>query len=262
MLLTPAFSTGAESYGWNYERQLPAIGVPTCTLSLPDHGFGDLQHDAQYDVAAIRWMSAVSGRKVNLLGHQHGALDGLWAMKFWPDIAAKVHDFISFETPYHGTAVSSGICRPGGECPPSVWQITKGSRFLAALGRRPLPSGPIYTSIASLDDELIFPQPAASHLSGATNVILQHLCPGRVVDHFSVLSDAVAYDVVIDAIDHQGPVNLALLPGDACQQLLMPGTSATALASASSFLPRFAADLVLDAVPQEPKTVGYAKRRA
>lgn len=164
VLLTPAFSTDQQSFGWNYLRSLPAAGIPVCSLSLPDAGYGDLQISAQYVVHAVRTMAADSGRKVVMMGHQHGPLDELWALTFWPDLPALVSDFISLATPYNGTDSARNGCDDSKKCPPANRQIATGSRFLTALAARPLPVGPSYTSIFTRFDELIYPQPRASTL--------------------------------------------------------------------------------------------------
>jgi len=261
VLLTPAFSTGAESYGFSYQRQLPALGITTCTLSLPDDGYGDLQRAAEYDVRAIRAISAASGRKVVLIGHQHGALDGLWALKFWPDLPAKVSDFIAMATPFNGTTSAAQLCRSTRLCPPSYWQISAGSRFLAALSG-PLPVGPAYTSITSLYDELIVPQPSASHLAGARNVVLQDLCPGRPIEHFTILADNLTYLLVLDALGHPGPADPARVLGNVCRQsLYLPGVFSpqSGLGVVQGLL-GFVTGLLAhlgDSVPAEPRLKPY-----
>ncbi|MCZ4498448.1 MAG: lipase [Marmoricola sp.] len=225
VLLTPAFSTGTESYGFGYQRQLPAIGITTCTLTLPDDGYGDLQYAAEYDVAAVRKISAASGRKVVLIGHQHGALDGLWALKFWPDLRTRVSDFVALATPFNGTTSAAQLCRSTRLCPASYWQISARSTFLAALSGS-LPPGPSYTSIASRYDELIVPQPSASRLAGARNVVLQDVCPGRPVEHFTILADNVTYLLVLDALTHPGAADPSRLPAGACTgPLYLPGVA-------------------------------------
>lgn len=259
VLLTPAFSTDRESYGWNYLNALPALGRPTCSLSLPDKGFGDLQLAAEYDVRAIRRITERSGRKVVALGHQHGSLDALWALRFWPDIRGRVSELISLATPYNGTSGAASLCGGTGSCPPSIWQIAKGSSFLKALGRGPLPKGPSYTSIATNFDELITPQPEASRLRGASNVALQDICPGRPVEHFSILGDAVAYALVVDALRHRGPADPSRIPASVCAELFMPGLDATAASSAVGFLTRFLAENATGGVAHEPRLRGYAR---
>lgn len=264
VLLTPAFSTGPQSYGFNYEVQLPAAGITTCTLTLPDRGYGDLQVAAEYDVAAIRTMAAQSHRQVVLLGHQHGALDGLWALKFWPDLAGKVSDFISLATPYHGTSTAAGLCGLLHRCPPSVWQISTGSKFLAALNAAPLPAGPSYTSIATAYDEFIVPQPATSTLSGAANIQLQSICPGRPIEHFTILADNLTYRLVLDAVSHRGPAAAARIPASVCSgPLYMPAATTVqgatgALAGLAGFASGFTGNLLLGAVGAEPAVRSYA----
>ncbi|MDR3415244.1 MAG: hypothetical protein P4L83_03575 [Nevskia sp.] len=204
VLLTPAFSTAEQSFGWNYLRNLPARGIPTCSITVPDHGYGDLQNAAEYVVYAVRKMSAQSGRKVAVVGHQHGPLDELWAIKFWPDIPGLVSTFVSLATPYHGTEEAATACGASHFCPPSVWQISTGSNFLKALDSRPLPAGPGYTSISTLFDELIVPQPYASDLPGGTHIVLQDICRLRPIEHFTILADNLSYLLVLDALAHPG----------------------------------------------------------
>ena len=232
VLLTPAFATDQQSFGWNYLQSLPALGIPVCSLSLPDAGYGDLQVSAQYVVNAVRTMAADSGRKVVMMGHQHGPLDELWALKFWPDLPALVSDVISLATPYNGTNSARSGCDRAKKCPPANWQIATGSRFLTALAARPLPVGPSYTSIFTRFDELIYPQPRASTLTGAANIAVQDVCPLRPVEHFTILGDNVAYNIVLDALDHDGPAARARISKNLCFTTVMPNTRFTPGSSA------------------------------
>ena len=84
--------------------------IPFCSISVPDEGYGDLQKTAEHVVFAVRRMSRVTGRKVTLLGHQHGGLDELWALTFWPDVARSVSDLVTLATPHAGTTSSGGLC--------------------------------------------------------------------------------------------------------------------------------------------------------
>ena len=266
VLITPAFSTDEESFGWNYLRELPQLGIPVCSLSLPDGGFGDLQIAAEYVVHAVRHMRAQSGRKVILFGHQHGPLNELWALSFWPDVAASVSSFISLATPYNGTTAAARVCGLSGFCPPSVWQIATGSEFLAALARRPLPPGPSYTSITTLYDELILPQPTASELTGGTTLVLQDICPLRPIEHFTILADRLTYLLVLDALAHPGRTpDPAALPADACTgPLYLPGVATAestlgALGGVVGFLTGFTTSIPAQGVPAEPALRDYAQ---
>lgn len=216
VLITPAFSTAEQSFS-GYLAQLPALGIPTCSLTLPDNGFDDLQTAAEFVVHAVREIHDLSGQKVLLFGHQHGPLDQLWALTFWPDIAPKVSSLISLATPYQGTSTASGFCTLGRRCSEATWQIAAGSAFTGALLSRPLPEGVAITSITTLFDPLITPQPAASSREGVQTLVLQDICPGRLVEHFTILMDNLAYALVLDAIEHPGEqADPARLPTDIC----------------------------------------------
>ncbi len=258
VLLTPAFSSAAESYGWNYIPQLTADGTPFCSISVPDEGYGDLQKTAEHVVYSVRRMSTETGRKVTLLGHQHGALDELWALKFWPGMARSVSDLVALETPFQGTS-SSGQCGEGGHCTAALRQITKGSRFLKALRSAPRPKGVRITSITSLDDALITPQPGASRLRKATNIVLQDVCPGRKVDHFAALADAVGYRLYRDARSNRGGASVKRLPADACDEQYMPAADPTFLSFTGLFLLGFY-QRNASSEDVEPATAGYARR--
>ena len=209
VILFPAFSTDRESYGSNYLADLPARGIPTCSITLDDHGFADLQRAAEYAVHAIRTVSARSRRQVAVLGHQHGAINWLQALRYWPDLPARVSDYISLATPHRGTDAARSYCDRMSACPPAVWQIATGSRLLTKLTEVQAPPGPSYTSIATAYDVLITPAPEASHMAGARNIVLQDICPGRPVDHFTILTDDLARRLSFDALDHPGPAEPA-----------------------------------------------------
>ncbi len=259
MLLTPAFSTATASYGWNYMPQLTADGIPFCSISVTDEGYGDLQKTAEYVVFAVRRMSRVTGRRVTLLGHQHGGLDELWALTFWPDVARSVSDLVTLETPYAGTTSSTPLCAGDGHCTAALRQITKGSRFLSTLRAAPRPKGVAITSISSKTDALIIPQPAASRLRGAHHVLLQRVCPGRSVDHFAALVDNVAYRLFRDARSHAGPGSSARLPAKVCARKFMPAGDSTTLRFTGLFLSSFF-ERNAASNDREPRIAAYARR--
>ncbi|QII05397.1 lipase [Rhodococcoides fascians A25f] len=261
VLLTPAFATDQQSFGWNYLQSLPAAGIPVCSLSLPDEGYGDLQVAAQYVVHAVRTMAADSGRQVVLMGHQHGPLDELWALTFWPDLPALVSDFISLATPYNGTDSARSGCDDSQECPPANWQIATGSKFLTALAARPLPAGPSYTSIFTRFDELIYPQPHASTLAGAANIAVQDICPLRPVEHFNIIGDNVAFHLVLDALEHDGPAVRERISDNLCFTTAMPNLryDARAAITGLKYLAQVPRHLIDDSVTAEPELASYAR---
>jgi hypothetical protein len=46
--------------------------------------------------------------------------------------------------------------------------------------------------------------PETIELEGASNIILQDVCPARPVTHLSIVADALAYGLLLDAFDHDG----------------------------------------------------------
>ena len=81
-----------------------------------------------------------------------------------------------------------------------------------------------------LTDELVQPEApsptsALRSASNVANIAIQDLCPGRPVHHVGLLADAVAFAIVIDALDHKGPADPSRLSASICAQALMPGVS-------------------------------------
>src|SRR5437763_11452454 len=75
----------SENFSWNYERAFMQLGLPYCTVELPDHAMDDIQTAGEYVVYAIRHAHELSGRKVQILGYSQGGMVPRWALRFWPD---------------------------------------------------------------------------------------------------------------------------------------------------------------------------------
>ncbi|MEV4419023.1 hypothetical protein AB0L40_03495 [Patulibacter sp. NPDC049589] len=270
VLLAPDYATSEQSYGWNLARQLPAVGVPVCTLDLEHPGTEDLQDEAEHVVHAVREMRARSGRPVVLVGHAFIALAERWAVTFWPDVAASVSDVVGIAAPDQGTELTAGLCSGGRACPPSAWQATPGSAFLRRINRDPLPTGEgglAFTTISSRFDELVSPQPRASTLPGARNIALQDVCPNRPSDHFAILGDAITYRLLLDAIDHPGPADPSRLPAGACGEAFLPGLLGDVVnlkvpIALAGFLTSFPAAVGSRGVAAEPPLRAYARTPA
>jgi hypothetical protein len=222
VLLVHGIALNAEdSWSWGYRKVLPQQGFPTCTVTLPDRRMEDIQRASEYVVSAIRQVAAVSHRRVAVVAHSGGTMEALWGLRFWPDLAGDVSDFVGLAGSIHGTQLANIVCADPRGCAPAVWQATPGSRFLRALHAEPPPLGPDYTSIASRFDEIVFPQPASSWLIRARNILVQDVCPARPVEHATILADLVSYRLVVDALTHDGPADPARLPKSVCLQGFM-----------------------------------------
>ena len=219
-------ATDDEAWSWNYEKALPTAGFGVCTVTLPDRALGDFTVAAQYAVYAARQAFRVSGQKIGILGHSQGGLMAVWIAKFWPDVAQHATDVIGLAANVRGTQLANTLCTAG-SCSPIAWQMRRGSHVTNAATNAPLPTTTSFTSIGSQTDEVVYPQPTVSSFPGVDAVMVQSICPERVVDHGLLLSDAVAYQLVLDALTHDGPANTVRIDRSACLQQTMPGADPT-----------------------------------
>ena len=114
--------------------------IPTCSITVPDCGYGDLQRTAEYVVASVRRMSRESGRTCPARPPARRARRALGA-----DLLAgrrpQGPDLISLATPYNGTSQprrSAGTARLRGGDPSDH----RGLGFIAALAARRFPTDP------------------------------------------------------------------------------------------------------------------------
>jgi triacylglycerol lipase len=208
--------TPRENFGWNLLPQLEADGFDVCTVELPSRALGDIQVASEFVVHAVRAIHGRTGGQVDIAGHSQGGLEPRWAMAWWPSIRPMVGDLVTFASPHHGTVVTDVAC-VASRCWPAVHQMRPGSAFLTALHAQEDLSEVDVTSLGSVMDELVQP-PETIVLEGASNIILQDVCPGRPVTHLSIVADALAYALLLDAFDHDGGADPDRLPDDICLQ--------------------------------------------
>jgi len=242
LLVHGTFTAGFEQYDWSYLPLLADRGYDVCLVTYPDRGLGDQQVSAEYVVNALRRVHARSGRKVALVGHSQGASMPRWAVKWWPSARAALDDFVMLAGPNHGTTATTGLTAllaqvpglgslPLGLLPASFYQFDPASNFVKAMNRGEEAPGDIsYTSIYSgFYDELVEPAapvPTAGldwgqHRANVANILLQDICPGRFVDHVTIgLTDALAFALVLDALEHPGPADPARAGGSSLCGLL------------------------------------------
>ena len=231
ILLVPGTDLTAQTnYSWNYERALAALHWPYCAVTPPVDETGDIQIVGEYIVYALRTIVHDSGRKVDVVGYSQGGMVPRWALRFWPDTRALVHDMIGIDPSNHGTLDANALCRQ--ECLPADWQQADGSHFLNALnsGAETF-AGIDYTVIFSRTDEVVVPNLDSSgssslHTGAGTiaNIAVQQICPNDTSDHLAMGSyDPVAYALVVDALTHSGVADPARIPSTVCAQPFQPG---------------------------------------
>ena len=265
VLLLPATAVNSEqNYSYNYEKLFRAQGIPFCTSDQPGalaSNMDDIQTRAEYVTYAIRRVHELSGRKIAILGHSQGGMVMRWSLRFWPDTRAMVADVIGMAGSNHGTTGANTLC--AATCQAGVFQQEANSNFIKALnsGQESF-AGIDYTEIYTHDDEVVTPNADATGSSSLrpgpgriTNVATQDVCPLDSADHLLVgTTDAVAYALVMDALNHDGPADPKRIDTAAvCSQLISPGldpaettvastSSAAALAQAFGAYPRVAAE--------------------
>ena len=272
VLLIPGTTVDPDqAYSWNYEVALRALGIPYCTVTLPNHTDGDIQIAAQYVVYSVRHIAAGSGHQVVLFGWSQGASTlPRWAIRFWPDVRPMIASLVGLAPLNNiGSVVGNAAC-VAQTCVPAAWQQAIGSHFMAALdsGQQTFP-GIAYTVIYSRVDDVVTPDPtgALSVLPAGpnvTNVAIQDVCPTDLSDHLGMPSSPAAYAVAIDAIEHPGtPADLTRLrPSQPCLPGSMPYVTPTAyisgmLAVAAPIPQR----LLIGDVPAEPPLDCYVYAR-
>lgn len=243
VLFVPATGvTPEQNYEWNWKPALRKLGIPFCTIELPDRSLGDIQTAGEYITHAIREVHRRAGRRISLIGHSQGGMVFRWALRFWPDTRAMVDDAIGFAGSNHGTTLLGMLptCRTLG-CPAASLQQADDADFIAAVNsRQETFAGISYTNIRSRFDEVVIPsdvqdpRAASSSLTTGdgriTNVAIQDVCPGDISEHLLVgTTSNTAYALAIDALTHDGPANPGRIAASTCSTPFMPGVDPTNL---------------------------------
>lgn len=269
MLVTGTGASGEQAYLIG-EGAFEAYGHPVCYVDFPDYTTADIQVSVQYLVYGLRREAAHSGRKVAVFGISQGGLLPRFALTYWPDLRGKVSDVLAAAGTQHGSNVgktSGNPCSAANPCTPAGWQQQKGSNLLNALNSQPdeTPGNVSYTTVRSLTDETVQPQGGkhpTSALEGASNILIQDVCPGRTTTHIGTALDSVTFAAFDDAIVHKGAAKVSRLPSDVCSHPYAPGldeATAAALLSAADDLTS-GQSAAAPKLTAEPKVKPYVKR--
>lgn len=187
---------GTFSPAWANEplaQRLRSAGHTVRIFELPTLGTQDIRLTAQ----ALRTFadgvrSQTGAAKVDLVGHSQGGLVARAYVK-WYGGATRVDSLITLGAPNRGTYVANLANVLGfGDCLAVVAceQMRIGSSFLADLNAGDDTIGAVrYTTIRTLQDELVRPVDQATLYDGATNVLVQGSCPLRLVGHVGLILD-------------------------------------------------------------------------
>jgi triacylglycerol lipase len=255
----------------DFLKSVSDAGYPVCYVELPDKALTDVQTSAEYVVNAIRRVHKMADRPIALYGHSQGGWLARWALTYWPSLRSQVADAVSIAGTQHGTngaaaaALVDALCRNPG-CPPAFWQQRIGSSLERTLnnGRDETPGPTAWTTVRTTGDDVVQPQSGAhptSALRGATNILIQRVCPGRATDHIKAAFDSVSFAALIDALRHKGAARPSRFSGKVCSHPYAPGLSAAIVdAVDAAALPIITARvLAYPPAKREPPLRGYAK---
>jgi triacylglycerol lipase len=199
VLLVPGYG-GSRDGLLVLARRIQAGGRPARVLSLVGDGTGDLSAQVGVLDDAVDEELAAGAPSVDVVGYSAGGVvAGLWLARE-PSAPAEVRRVVTLGSPLAGTrlAAVSAAENPDG-CPPGCRQLATGSAELAELSRARVGHAVPWLSIWTLDDRTVVP-PDSARLDGAVNVTVQDVCPGAVVEHGSLPTDAAVTGLVLAAI--------------------------------------------------------------
>lgn len=238
--------TDATAYSdWaGFAPLLTALGFCVFAINYgtsPDgtsYGYGVIEDSAaQLQQVTDAVLDATGASAVDLVGYSQGAavtryfvnrLGGDGVVDRWVGIASPTYGGTLYGMTSVVQAVPGGTNAVAGEFGPALTQLMSGSPFLAALnaGGDTVP-GVEYTSIATDVDEVI--QPYTNALlrdPGAHNIVVQDVCPGNNVAHFTFTYDATAARLALNALDPptaQAPICTSVPLGTGILDVMLAG---------------------------------------
>jgi hypothetical protein len=248
---------GKQSFSANFGKKFSASNVADPVyLNVPEYLLDDAQVNGEYVAYAIKYISALTRRKVGVLTWSQGmysisnrssvadsvlgSLDTAWGLQYWPSARQNVSDVINLSGDYKGTPFLDVLCVLP-VCEYSLWQQQPNSKFIATLREGGGSSAYVpTTSIMSLTDDVV-PQlggPSASgyiederHV-GVSNTFIQEVCSlqlgGIPYTHEGVMFSNLAYDMAIDALTHDGPGEVSRLNlKQTCSYIAIDGLDVT-----------------------------------
>ena len=165
-----------------------------------------------------RVRTATGARQVDIVGHSQGGMMPRHYLRFLGG-APKVHHLVGIAPSNHGTQMPLGPPPefPTGAVCQACLDQQAGSPFLTRLNEGgDLVSGPSYTVIATIYDEVVTPyqsQFLAGPAKRVTNRVIQDVCPLDPIEHDQAPNDPVVHQLVGAALDRaSGPLDPAYRP--------------------------------------------------
>jgi triacylglycerol lipase len=199
VLLVPGYGGGTGGLE-QLASLLRTAGRQATIVALPASGTGDLDAQAAALDQAVGVALTGGATSVDVVGYSAGGVVArLWARDHHG--AQRARRIVTLGSPHHGTdlAAVAGLLLPA-DCPTACQQLVPGSDVIAGLNSGDeTPDGPEWVSIWTNQDQVVVP-PDTARLSGAHNVVIQQICPGRAVDHGQLPTDTVVESLVLRAL--------------------------------------------------------------
>lgn len=183
------------------------------------------QSARQFAAFVHRVLAATGAHKVDLVGHSEGTVMPRYYLKFLGG-ASRVEKFVALTPLWRGTNLAElavlnqsaqgfGLSQPlvdlvSGFCA-SCPEFLHNSPFMNALNHGgEAVHGVTYTSLVTRYDELVSPYTSGiMHAHGATNIVVQDVCPNDTSEHVAMASDPVVAQLVLNAlhpVHHPAPI--------------------------------------------------------
>ena len=194
VLLVPGYG-GATGSLEPLAAALRAAGREVAIVGLPGDGTGDLREAARVLDAAT-----AGATSVDVVGYSAGGV----VARYWVHslgggrLARRV---VTLGSPHHGTSLAAvGAAFASGACPTACEQLVPGSSLLKALNSGDeTPPGPQWLSLWTSQDQTVKPA-ASARLDGATDVVLQDVCPGIAISHSQLPEAPLVKGIVLQAL--------------------------------------------------------------
>ncbi|WNB92847.1 alpha/beta fold hydrolase [Bacillus sp. NEB1478] len=160
-------------------------------------------------------LQLTGAEKVSIVGHSQGGMMPRYYTKFLGG-DEKVDDLIGLVPSNHGTKGVAGLTEltsTGADIATceACHQQAAGSEFITSLNEGDETPGDIsYTNVSTRNDEIVVPYTSA-FLNGSpdkiTNITIQDYYPYDQIEHQNIAQDPLAFNFVLDALEHEGPAD-------------------------------------------------------